>query len=513
MASSCAKVLPRDLDVFVQVSKPTDARVLGVNRMLLGTTDATFLHGDRIKSYATLSEILDDFTSSQEVYKAANDFFSQSPRPQSLYVGRIFTTDLAAYGFSRAVTAVYTDFASVTDGEFAVTIDGDSQNITAIDFTGDLDMDDVAATVQTKLQAVGTGGYTAATFTWDSTTSKFKLTSGTTGDTSTIAKTGLSAVSGGTGTDISNDSYLAFYDDPATDSDNLIIVDGYAIDGIADELQKLYDTAAGCLNARWYGLALTAEFRDDGDPTLPANYDVRDAADWAEANTVFFGTTTNDPNTLVAVETSSVAYDLKTSGYTRSFTFYHDRAAYYPEVSILARALAVDYDAAESVITVKFKDLYGIPTVPISSGDLTVLIAKRCNTIALVAGGERFAREGMTCNNDWWIDERVNLDALSDEIQTRVFSLYKTTGRVGFNVRGQSQHYNAIQGACEQFKRNGTITERPDPLTDEIIPAYIIAVPIPEAGDRAARTWTGITVDVNLTGATHSSRIGVEAFV
>lgn len=516
--ANCQKVLPRGTDVFVQVNKPQAAQTLGTSvGGLFGTTDSsnTILHGERLRLYTTLSGVLADYASTTEPYKGAREFFAQSPRARELYIGRVFTTDQGAYGFSRTVVSAYTVFVPVTDGEFAVTIDGDAQNITAIDFTGDLDMDDVAATVQTKIQAVGTGGYTAATFTWDATTSQFKLTSGTTGDTSTIAQTGLSPVSGGSGTDISNDTYLSFYDDPADSSDNLLIIDGYTVGGIADELALLYDTAAGCLNKRWYGFGLTSEFRDAGNPALPADFDIRDAAAWAEANFVLMGTTTNDPNTLLSAQSDDVASDFTEAGYTRSFVFYHNLPAYYPEMSVIARALGVDYDGTETVLTLKFKDLPGVPIVPISSADLTVLNSKRCNTIALVAGGQRYNREGGTSSTNWWIDERTNLDALADEIESRVLTLFLQENRVGFNEAGRAQLYGAIADATEQFVRNGAITARlqEDGTTE---PAYTINIPLASqlsAGDRAARTWTGITVDVNLTGATHFASILVNAFV
>lgn len=516
--ATCQQVLPRGIDVLVQVNKPQAAQTLGTDIALIAsTTDAaeTILHGERLRSYTSFTGVQVDYASTTEPYKAAREYFSQNPRPREIYIGRIFTTDQGAYGFSRTVTALYTDFTSITDGEFSVTIDGGQEDITALNFSTDTSLDDVAATVQAGLQAVGTGGYTAATFTWDADTEQFKLTSGTTGASSTIAQTGLSSVSGGSGTDISGDAYLAFYDDPNDDSDNLLIVDGYAVTGVADELALLYNTALGCLNKRWYGLILTDEFRDAGDPSLPANFDIRDAAGWVEANFVLMGTDTNDPNTLLSAQTDDVASDFTEAGYTRSFVVYHDNKAYYPSASALARQLAVDYDGVETVITTKFKDLPGVPTVPISSADLTVLEGKRSNTIAKVAGGQRYFREGFTSSTNWFIDERRNLDAFADEIESRMLTLLLQQGRVGYNARGQAQIYGAIAAACDQFVRNGTITDR---VKDDgtIDPAYTINVPSPlqlSAGDRSAREWNGITVDVNLTGATHSVSILVNAFV
>ncbi len=514
----CQQVLPRDIDVLVQVNKPQVAQVLGTDIALIASTEdaaTTILHGERLRLYNSFTAVQTDYNSTTEPYKAAREYFAQSPRPRELYIGRVFTANQGAYGFSRVVTAVYTDFTSITDGEFSVTIDGDQEDITGLNFSTDTDMDDVASTVETGIQAIGTGGYTAATFTWDGTAKQFKLTSGTTGDTSTIASTGLSTVSGGSGTDISGDSYLAFYDDPGDDTDNLLIVDGYTVVGIADELGLLYNTAIGCLNKRWYGLVLTAEFRDAGDPVLPANFDIRDAAAWAEANFVLHGTDTNDPNTLLSAQTDDVASDFTESGYTRSFVCYHNKPAYYHSASVLARQLAVDYDAVESVITNKFKDAPGVATVPITESQLNVLNSKRCNVFAKHAGGQRYSREGVTSSTNWFIDDRRNLDALADEIQASVLSLLLQQGRVGFNEKGQAQLYGAISAPCEQFKRNGTITDRVN-TSGGIEPAYTITIPTPlelSAGDRAAREWNGIVVDVNLTGATHSVSIQVNAYV
>jgi len=90
-------------------------------------------------------------------------------------------------------------WAVVTDGSFRITIDGDAQNIDGIDFTGDANMNDVAATVQGALQAVGTGGFAAATCVFD--TDHFKISSGTTGLSTSIST--LSTSTGTVGTDIS----------------------------------------------------------------------------------------------------------------------------------------------------------------------------------------------------------------------------------------------------------------------------------------------------------------------
>jgi phage tail sheath gpL-like len=115
------------------------------------------------------------------------------------------------------VTAAIAAWNAVTDGEFTISVDGTPQNVTALDFSLDANLNDVAATI-----AAGIAG---ANCVWDGATSKFTITSLTTGETSTISA--LSPVSGGVGTDISSSGFMNGLDGtatviPGTDADQLL---------------------------------------------------------------------------------------------------------------------------------------------------------------------------------------------------------------------------------------------------------------------------------------------------
>lgn len=110
--------------------------------------------------------------------------------------------DAAAYlTCGTAGTSTPATWAAITDGEFTVTIDGTSRDITAIDFTGDASMTDVAATIQARIRAITSGSEVVI---WD--TDHFVITSGITGSESEISV--LSAVGGGVGTDISDTGFM-----------------------------------------------------------------------------------------------------------------------------------------------------------------------------------------------------------------------------------------------------------------------------------------------------------------
>lgn len=108
--------------------------------------------------------------------------------------------DAAAYlTCGTAGTSNPATWAAITDGSFTVTIDGTSRDITAIDFTGDASMSDVAATIQAAIRAVTSG---SEVVTWS--TDHFVITSGITGSISEISV----LTTEGSGTDISGSSYM-----------------------------------------------------------------------------------------------------------------------------------------------------------------------------------------------------------------------------------------------------------------------------------------------------------------
>jgi uncharacterized phage protein gp47/JayE len=121
-----------------------------------------------------------------------------------------FTGTPSTAGFMvTGIVAAIGAFTVVSNGSFSLTIDSVPEDITALDFTGATDYDDVAAIIQTAIQAIATGGFTDATVTASAATGVdvlFTFTSGTYGDTSTVSV--LSTVTPSSGTDISGSAFL-----------------------------------------------------------------------------------------------------------------------------------------------------------------------------------------------------------------------------------------------------------------------------------------------------------------
>lgn len=111
-----------------------------------------------------------------------------------------------------SATSVVATWVAVTDGEFAMTIDGTAYDITGIDFSsGVSDMDDVASAIQTAIRAATGDSHT--TVAWS--TDHFVITA-------RISITVASAVSGGSGTDISGAGATAFMDADVGAADEVV---------------------------------------------------------------------------------------------------------------------------------------------------------------------------------------------------------------------------------------------------------------------------------------------------
>lgn len=168
--------LPVSRLVNVQVSL-APAGVVGrnfSNLLILG--DSNVISGlERIRSYASITDVGGDFSSTLPEFLAAELFFSQSPKPTSLSIGRWLRTATAGQNEGELLTATQSalaNFTSITSGGFTVVIDGASHALTALDFSAAANLNAVASDITTALSGAGT-------CIWNG--SQFIITSATTG--------------------------------------------------------------------------------------------------------------------------------------------------------------------------------------------------------------------------------------------------------------------------------------------------------------------------------------------
>lgn len=129
--------------VNVQITRETQTvSQAGFGTLLILGANKAF--NDRLKYYANISEVADDFSSSSLEYVAASDVFSQSPRPTRLAIGRrdvdnaTITVETALSGFDYTTTINGTNAtipSTTTVQESTVVLDADLVTSNDIDIT------------------------------------------------------------------------------------------------------------------------------------------------------------------------------------------------------------------------------------------------------------------------------------------------------------------------------------------------------------------------------------------
>src|SRR5581483_3847152 len=191
----------------------------------------------RLRSYATLAAVGQDFASNTPEYLAAALWFGQSPQPQSLYIGRWVQSASHGQLICGALgNSTLAALEAVTSGGFTVTVDGGSaQHLSGLNFSGITNFNGAAAIISAAL--------TGATCAYSATQNQFVITSSTTGTSSTVSF--LSAPL--SGTDISS----------LINGTNARGNGAYQAPGLAAETAlaavELFDTEFG---SKWYGLVV-----------------------------------------------------------------------------------------------------------------------------------------------------------------------------------------------------------------------------------------------------------------
>lgn len=367
------KSLPRSIDVQIQVSKAQTETRTALDLMCVVCKDAFPSGGDVVRIYSTMDAVAVDFTSGQEGYLAAQAFFSQTPRANTLALGH----------WNNAKTA--------------------AENLDAI------------------------------------------------------------------------------------------------------------QAAANLLGVFIYGWTLGATLRDVTDQAA--------AAVWAlSQEKAVMVLCTNSTDALNGSLSSDIGSVVKATGNRRAVVLYHDNVLRYPDVSILAYMLHVNYQMKDSTVTAKFKVLPGIETVSLTPSQWGVLNAKGYNTYTAVGNNARTFRDGDTEDTTWYLDTLINIDNFVEDLSVAVFNVFLRNKKVPYTKVGQMMLMDAALNVGSQYTYNGSFAPRDMADTSvkagyrtvkavEIIPTPIYNM---SASDRAQRVGPPMQIIVQDSGAIHSVAINVE---
>jgi hypothetical protein len=462
--------------------------------ILLIAGDSAIINGlERVRTYATIDEVIADFGTSAPEYLSASLYFGQTPKPATLMIGRWLRVATAGFNLGGVLSTAeqaMSAWTSVTAGSFDIHIDGTLRALTTLDFSGQTTLPGVASVISTAMSSWGV-------CTWNG--SQFVVTSLTTGILSSVGY----ATAHGSGTDISAQLKL-------TSGLAQSIVPGYAAESPVE-----CATALATISTAWYGLTFAAS-------TMPTDDQSIAVAAYIEAASPsrIFGISSHDANAIVSGATSDIGYRLKALNYLRTCVQY-STSSVYAISSFIGRAFSVNFNANKSTITLMYKQEPGVTGETLTTSQANVLQTKRYNVFVNYVNDTKIIQYG-TMSGSAWFDEIHGLDWLIDAIQTSCYNeMYTSPTKIPQTDAGQNRFSTVISQVCDQGISNGLIgpgTWNSDSFgqlqTGDYLKNgyYIYAQPIAlqAQSDRDLRKAPPIQIAVKLAGATQELDILVD---
>lgn len=455
--------------------------------LLLGASDVIDV-SERMRAYATISEVAEEFGTEAPEYLAAVLYFEQSPQPQTLYIGRwakTATSGLLKGGILSASQALY-DFTTIEDGSIDIDIDGDTQHLTGLDFSAVTNLNGVASVVQAEL--------TDATCVW--TGERFIVTSDSTGTSSTV----------GFATNVGGDHVATLL--KLTEALALDPIDGIGAETPVESVVDFIDR----FSTRFFGL----EFADT-DVTDEEHLAV---AAFVEADQLhMYGVTVTDTRALDSEEEDDLGFKLKALGYRYSFAQYSSENP-YAVTSLFGRAFSVNFNGNSTTITLMYKQEPGIVAETLTTQQANTLQAKRYNVFVNYNNDTAIVQYG-TMSGPAYFDEIHNAAWLRNRIQTDVYNLlYTSPTKVPQTDAGNQLISTVIESGLAQSVANGMVA--PGQWNSagfgtlqqgDFLPKgyYIYAPPISSQAqsDREARKSVPFQIAIKLAGAVHTVDIAI----
>lgn len=480
----------RLINVSVTID-PTAAGVANFNSLVI-VGDSDVIDTDtRIVRYGSLTEVGAAFGTSAEEYKAALLWFSQSPKPTSVYIGKWAQAATKGRLIGAALTTTQqalSNFTSISNGALKLTIDGSGSptTITGLNFSAVTSMSNVASIINTALS-------TAATCTWDG--SRFIIKSSTTGASSAVSF----PVAPGSGTDIKSLVGLTSAQGART------------VAGIAAETALAAIQAIDATPTFVYGVTFASTNLVNNDRVAIAGYVE------ASSRPHIYGATTNASAALDSTQTTDIASVLTAAGYKRSMVQYSTTA--YAVCSLLARVLTTDFTAQNSTITLMYKGEPAVTAETLTTAQADALKTKRANVFVNYDNSTAIIQYG-TMAGDAYIDEIVGLDWLTNAVQTAVFNRLYASKKIPQTDAGMHQLQNAAESALDQAVNNGLLApgywtndgfgeiENGSYLTKGYY-TYVAPLRTQSQADRAAREAVPLQIAAKMAGAVHTVDISI----
>lgn len=475
MAIATTLPVSRVVNVAVEMS-PTAAALRNFGScLILGDSDIIDTD-ERIRLYSSISDIATDFGISSREYLAAQAFFSQSPQPTQVYIGRWAKSATAGRLRGRTLSSAEQDislFTAITTGTLSLTIDGASKSMASIGLSAETNLNGVASQISSALGVSGSCAWTGE---------RFVITSATTGTSSTVATTDTGTLS----------SLMGFAGSATSDA-------GVAAESLASAITALLDYNT------WYMVCVAPDASDDS---------IVEAAGLIEAASPsrMIGFTTQNSTEIDSTASSTLGSRLKGLGYNRTILVYSSDSP-VAAASVFGRMATINFEGSNTTLTLKFKQLPGVTAENLRSSQAEALKSHNVNAFCAYQNDTSILQEGIT-SGGWFIDETHGLDWLQNRVETDLWNLLYTSKKVGQDESGATAIVSCVNKSLEQGVTNGLIApgvwngdafgalESGDTLSTGY---YVYIQPFDEQSqsDREARKAPPIQIAVKLKGAVH----------
>lgn len=404
---------------------------------------------ERIRFYTSLADVAVDFpvTTSPE-YLAATAFFSQSPRPNRIAIGR----------GALKPTQVYTvGVATIRDSHaYQIRVKGQGVTETVATYTSGVGAtnDAIIAGLVTQLNAVVGNNYIAA------------IVAGT-GDTDTLTVTA--------------DAAGGWFSLEVLSVSDLEIAQTHADPGIATDLAAIL-----LENSDWYAL----------HTAFNSNALVLAAAAWVEANKRIYVVDVNESDAITTTAgNSDTLDDLATLERARTMGCYHPDPSAMFAAAWMGRVLPLEPGSE----TWKFKRLSGVPAVRMTATQRGNLIARSANSYETIAG-INITFEGTTADGDF-LDVTRGLDWLEDDMSKGVFGVLAGADKIPFTDAGVALIEAEVRASLRRAVDRQILADDPEPTVTVPLVADV------STSDKALRLLPDVKFSGTLAGAIHKVTI------
>ena len=385
---------------------------------------------NRFESYSSIDQVATDFGTSSEVFAHATTFFSTTPN--AVDAGGIFVvgywrgidedtlaTPAILTGGQLNEDLVFQQIRSISDGSFDIDVDGVTQNVVGLDFRTSSNLQEAIDII--SLNIIG------ATVSFENLS--VVITSDTTGSTSMLTL----PIDGGVGT------FLGEILDISAGTGAMVVAGLDPVTLVAETRVEALQAVNALVNFRGF------MFIDK-----PTNVEIREMADWAQANDVLAYDVFDQPSNLL-IDVTNPVWDIVISGLTNYRCLYSAAGNRRLATSYMARTHTVNFGALNSAITMNLKQL----SVPAEQYTQTQINAARDVGLDIYTTFKRVPNTLVSGANDF-VDNRYNLIAFIDAVQTCTFNLLGGTAtKIPQTRRGINQLVDSIERTIRGFVNAG----------------------------------------------------------